>query len=242
MPHTKDVSIATALDFARKDELWVKKWLTKPFYEIWQELNGRSVLPLVTAEKSTYQSIQKVKTFTPPSRDRAFVFSQLSKNIENACIKARTYRLAATRAVIMLKTQTFRMAWVEVRFSRATAFPQDIVHAIAPVFTQLFDPAEDYRATAIVLTKLAEDRMVQLDLFGEVVRAERLSKVYQAVDRMREQYGKHTVFLGSSLLARQFAQHVGEQGDAPQRRQHLFKGETQRQRLGIPMLMGTLLE
>jgi nucleotidyltransferase/DNA polymerase involved in DNA repair len=60
--------VRTALDFARKGELWVKKWLTKPFYEIWQELNGRSVFPLMTEEKSTYHSIQKVKTFTPPSR------------------------------------------------------------------------------------------------------------------------------------------------------------------------------
>ena len=32
--------VRTALDFARKQELWVKKFVTKPFYEIWQELNG----------------------------------------------------------------------------------------------------------------------------------------------------------------------------------------------------------
>jgi len=79
----------TALQFARKSEIWVKKLLTKPFYDIWQELNGRCVLPLLTAEKTSYQSIQKWKTFTPPSQDRDFVFAQLSKNIENACIKAR---------------------------------------------------------------------------------------------------------------------------------------------------------
>src|SRR4029453_3099263 len=128
-----------------KDELWVKKWLTKPFYETWQELNGRSVFPLMTDEKSTYQSIQKVKTFTPPSNDRDFVFSQLSKNIENACIKARKYKLAAKGAIIMLKTQAFRMHWLEVRLSRITAFPQDIIKAIEPAFTQLFQPQEEYR-------------------------------------------------------------------------------------------------
>ena len=234
--------VRTALDFARKDELWVKKWLTKPFYEIWQELNGRSVFPLMTEEKSTYHSIQKVKTFTLPLRDRPFVFSQLSKNIENACIKARKYKLAAKAVVVMLKTQAFRMQWVEVRLSRATAFPQDIVKAIEPAFLQLFNPQEEYRATGIVLTKLEEDTMVQLDLFGEVVRAEKLSKVYQAVDRLRDQYGKHTVFLGSSFLAQKFAQHLGVRGDEPQRRRQLFKGETKRQRLGIPMLMGKLIE
>ena len=73
---------------------------------------------------------------------------------------------------------------MEVKFSRPTAFPQEIVRAIEPVFTQLFQEGEDYRATGIVLTKLQEDVMVQLDLFGEVVRAEKFSKVYQAVDHM----------------------------------------------------------
>ena len=142
----------------------------------------------------------------------------------------------------MLKTQAFRMQWVEVRLSRATAFPQDIVKAIEPAFSHLFHSQEEYRATGIVLTKLEEDTMVQLDLFGEVVRAEKLSKVYQAVDRLRDQFGKHTVFLGSSFLAQKFAQHLGVRGDEPQRRRQLFKGETKRQRLGIPMLMGKLIE
>jgi DNA polymerase-4/DNA polymerase V len=112
---------------------------------------------LITAEKSRYRSIQKMKTFIPPSRDRAFVFSHLSKNLENACIKARKYKLAAKGAFIVLKTQAFRMQWMEVKFSCPTAFPQEIVRAIEPVFMQFFQEGEDYRATGIVLTKRQED-------------------------------------------------------------------------------------
>src|SRR5262245_48357504 len=233
--------VRSALDFARKHEFWVKKWLTKPFYETWQELNGRYILPLITEEKATYQSIQKVKTFTPPSRDRAFVFAQLSKNIENACMKARKYKLAAKGAVIVLKTQQFRSHWLDVRFSRAKPFPLEMIQAIAPVFDHLYRPEEEYRATGVVLIKLAEDTMVQLDLFGEVVRAEKFSKVYQAVDHVREKYGKHTLLLGSSFLAQKFGQPVGERGEEPLRKQRLFKGETNRKRLGIPMFMGKLI-
>jgi DNA polymerase-4 len=146
----------TALQFARKPELWVKKLLTKPFYEIWQELNGRYVLPLITAEKSTYHSIQKWKTFTPPSRDGSFVQAQLSKNIENACIKARKYRLAARGALICLKTQQFVVRGMEVTFSHATAFPHEILHAITPAFTQLFQPEEEF-APGIALLRLQEE-------------------------------------------------------------------------------------
>jgi len=234
--------IQTALDFARQPEFWVNKWLTKPGYEIWQELNGHSILPLITEEKSTYQTIQKVKTFTPPSSDRNFVFSQLSKNIESACIKARRYRLAAQGAAIFLKTQQFRYRWLEVRFTHATAFPHQIVRAIEPAFAQLFQPEEEYRATGVVLLKLDEDTMIQLDLFGEALKAERFSRVYKAVDHMRERYGKHTVYLGTSLLAQKFSQHLGERGDEPLRKRELFKGETKRKRMGIPMFMGKLFD
>jgi len=102
-------------------------------------------------------------------------------------------------AAIFLKTQQFRYRWLEVRFTRATAFPHEIVRAIEPSFLQLFQPEEEYRSTGVVFIKLDEDTMIQLDLFGDVVRAERFSRVYQAVDHMREKYGKHTVYLGTSV-------------------------------------------
>ena len=204
--------IQTALDFARKPEVWVKKLLTKPFYKIWQELNGRCVLPLVTEEKSTYQSIQKVKTFTPPSRDRAFVFAQLSKNIENACIKARQYKLAASGALIFLKTQQFVVHSIEVNFSRATAFPHEILHAIEPAFAQLFQPQEEYRATGIVLVRLEEDPMVQLDLFGEVLRRRSSPASIRPWIICRRSSANIRYFWAPAYLAQQFAQHAGVRG------------------------------
>ncbi len=231
------LDVRTALEFAQKDEDWVKARFSKPFYETWQELNGRMVYELETKEKDTYASIQKVKTFTPPSSDPEFVFAQLSKNVENATMKARRYRLAAGRAILFLKTQDFHGTGAEIRFSRATPFPHEIIAAMGPAFKRLFNPKELYRSTGVVLFKLTEDHIVQPDLFGVTARYERLVKVYEAVDGVRVKYGKHTLFLGSSFYAHKFGQHLGERGDAPKRRKELFKGETERQRLGIPTLM-----
>ena len=83
----------TALQFAKREEGWIDRYLSKPYREIWNELNGRSVYPVTVESKSTYKSISKGKTFTPASMDETFVFAQLSKNLENACIKARKYQL-----------------------------------------------------------------------------------------------------------------------------------------------------
>ncbi|MCL4474184.1 MAG: DNA polymerase IV [Actinobacteria bacterium] len=232
------LGITTALEFARRDEEWVKARFSKPFYETWQELNGRMAIGLDTEEKDSYYTIQKVKTFTPPSSDPEFVFAQLSKNVENATMKARRYKLAAREAVCFLKTQDFQGVGAKVKFSRPTAFPHEVMHALEPVFERLFKPSKLYRSTGVVLLKLTEDTIVQPDLFGVTAKIERMARVYDAVDGVRIKYGKHTLFLGSSYYANRFAQHLGDRGDVPARKDELFKGETKRQRLGIPMFMG----
>ena len=99
-------------------------------------------------------------------------------------------------------------------------------------------PAILYRATGVILCKLSEAYYGQLDLFGEVLRLQRLSNLYESVDVLREKYGKHTVFLGASFLAHTPGQHDGERGHLPERQHDLLPGETQRKRLGIPMFMG----
>jgi len=230
--------IFTALDLARKNEAWVKSHLSKPFYQIWQELNGKFAISLQTKEKSSYQSVQKVKTFTPPSCDPKFIFSQLSKNIENACIKIRRYKLAAKKIIIFIRSQDWREKAVELEFSRPTSFPNEIIQAAEPIFYQIFNPALLYRMTGAVLYKLEEQNIRQLDIFGAHFYIEKMTRLFDSVDQIKKKYGKHTLYLGSSFLANKFGQHLNSRGDLPQRKQQLFKGETARRRLAIPMFMG----
>ena len=235
--YLRKFGIKTALDFARRPEEWVRKYLTKPHVEIWQELNGNCVLELETHEKTSYASIQKVKTFTPPSCDPAFVFSQLSKNIENATMKARRYNLAPRGFVIYLRTQDFRSEGMEIRLAHKTAIPNALISEARAAFAQIFKPRTPYRSTGVVLLDLEDDATMQLDLFGSVAKTINMRRVYEGVDAVRRKYGKHTLFLGSSLHANKFAQHLGERGDNPRRKETLLKGETSRKRLGIPMFV-----
>jgi len=216
----------------------IKKHFSKPFYQIWQELHGASIFELVTGEHETYHTIQKVKTFTPPSSSRDVVFAQLAKNIENACVKLRKYQLATERVLIFLRSQDFHDTGLEMDLSGPTSFPNDLLHVVSPAFDDLFAPATLYRATGVILCKLSEASYGQLDLFGEVIRLQRLSNLYESIDTLREKYGKHTVFLGASFLAHAHAQHDGERGQLPERQRQLLPGETARKRLGIPMFMG----
>lgn len=228
--------IRTALDFAQKDEAWVRGTLAKPIVEIWQELNGTVAYELTTARKESYQSISKTKTFTPPSRDERFIFSQLSKNVENACIKARRWNLASPEIFFFLKTQDFKYHGFEIKLPYATNVPQDILVHVAKFFPQVFTTGELYRASGITLLRLSREGGGQLDLFGKVKESEATRAVFESVDAISERYGKHAVFLGSSFTAMKFGAHLGERGDLPERTRQLFKGETARRRLAIPML------
>lgn len=230
--------IKSALDFANKDFDWVKKNLTKPHQEIWQELRGNMVYKVDANKKESYQSISKTKTFTPPSSDRDYVFSQLSKNAENSCIKLRRYKLAAKKVFFFLKTQDFRYQGYEFKLIRPTDNPIEIIKMIDKYFMSVFSTAKTYRASGIILIDLVENISRQADLFNEVLMAEKISRIFSSVDGISKRYGKHTLYLGSSLAAMNRAQHAGDRKQAAERKHELFKGETFRKRLAIPFLGG----
>jgi len=228
--------ITTALEFARKEEGFIKKYLSKPYQEVWHELNGRSFYPVTTESKSSYQSISKAKTFTPPSNDKSFIFAQLSKNLENACIKARRYKLGATRLIIFLRTQEFRNTGIEMKLNRPSAYPANLFGPLRDGFDRVYQANSFYRQTGIVLSGLDSETKVQYTLFDDPARIEKMAKIYNAVDELSEKFGKYAVHHASSLPTKIQSQHEGERGNVPVRVNDLFKGENKRQRLGLPLL------
>jgi DNA polymerase IV len=143
----KKFGITAALQFAKKDEEFIQKYFSKPYHRIWQKLNGRLVYSVVTESKSRYTSISKVKTL--PLRDETFVFAQLSKNLKNACINARSYKLVATRLVVFLRTQEFIDIGVEIKLSRPTAYPVDLFGLLKEGSDQLYRPHSLFRQTGV---------------------------------------------------------------------------------------------
>jgi hypothetical protein len=93
---------------------------------------------------------------------------------------------------------------------------------IEAAFAQLFDPRQLYPSTGVILQDLRECHDEQLDLFGASLQLEKMARLYQGVDQIKAQYGKHTLVLGSSFYAHQTAQHEGERGTLPQRRYALL--------------------
>lgn len=194
--------IHTALDFARKREEFLKEFFYKPQLELWMELRGHSIYPVIDAVKISQVSIGKTHTFTPPSGDRAFVWAQLVRNLERACAKARGYRQAANRLHVFLKTQKFEIYSTEVRLPCASSFPTEIIDSLKKTFMELFSSGVLYRATGVTLTHLQFEESRQLSLFESPVLSEKPKKIFEVIDTLSEKMGKPVIYLGGSMLAR----------------------------------------
>ncbi|MEK7122942.1 MAG: DNA polymerase IV, partial [Patescibacteria group bacterium] len=228
--------IRTALEFINRPWPWVCAHFHKPFQEIWQELNGQAALAIDCEELPPQYSIQKVRTFTPPSCDRVYIFSQFSRNIENTCIKARRHGRVAREVTFFLRTQDFRHFGVRAKLNNPTAFPNTIIATLKELFDSFFKSHHLYRATGVTLSKLTDEASAQLDLFAEHLATEKMARLYDSVDKLDHKFGKHTVFVGSSFATQTTPQFTGVRADRPWRKENLFPGETIRQHVGLPLL------
>jgi DNA polymerase-4 len=232
--------IATALDFAKRRSAWAKETVTAPIYDIWRELNGELVHELITETQESYQSIQRTRTFRPPSSDSVFLLAQLSKNTEGACAKARRFNLSARRISFFLKSQsTFRYRVCELTLERPTNMPSDILPVIERHVAGLMRPGEEYRTTGITLSELVEHAERQPDLFTDAKKLAGKARVYEKVDQLAARYGKHTVYLASSMQAIgkeedhfEYGTSASEDSKAPQR----FSGSYMKKLFSMPYL------
>lgn len=222
-------------DYVAKPEAWARKILGKIGGELWHELRGEAVYPLVTAAKDDYASISKTKTFTPPSAEKDFVKAQLLRNLESAFIKLRRHRLRAAVIAVYLRDRDFRGSGAEAVLHRSTASTMEASGAAAELFEKTFRAGTAYRATGVVLARLEADRTVQYSLFDDIPRIESMRRIDAVLDGVNALYGKHALHLGTSLWLGKHRQHVAERGDLPERKTKLLTGETFRQHLGIPV-------
>jgi|AntDeeMinimDraft_6_1070357.scaffolds.fasta_scaffold02114_5 DNA polymerase-4/DNA polymerase V len=235
MARLEKLGVVNALAFAHKTEEWVQKHFDKPQLEIHRELNGVAVKKIQT-EKRDPKSISKTKTFSPPSDDYSYVFSQLSKNIENACIKARRHDMYTDTVSIYLKTQQFDGFGRKLKLSVHTNSPQELLRVVESAFNDVFQQGTMYRTTGVRLSNLCYKKAYQPDLFNQHIQVEKLSGIYDVIDTIDRKFGKHSVYLASSMRAIIEGTYRGGRKTTAKRKQNLLDGENTRQRISIPYL------
>ncbi len=194
----KKMGIKTAGDFALRPREWVDSELEKPYRMIWSELNGTSVMELDPKQKTLYSSIQKTRIFHPSTNNKTFLFSQISKHMEDACGKARHYGLIPKSVSIFLKTRDFHYITREVKLPFPTNSPEILLSSARREFEAMHVKGLLYRTAGVGLHGLTPRKALQEDLFGEGARAGKFEEVHLKIDELEHKYGKKLVHLAST--------------------------------------------
>ncbi len=193
--------VHTAVDFVNKDIAWIRLNLSAPYETLWRELHGEYLMKIDSIPKTIYSSIQKTRTFHPPTNDKVFLLSQLSKNIEEACAKARYYKLVPKKVSFFLKTQNFQFTVCSVSLSSPTNAPEIIISLVEKKFKDMHVNNIIYRTTGVTLQDLILDSVSQGDLFGNTDKANKFELIHKQIDMLENKFGKKLVHLASTHQA-----------------------------------------
>lgn len=186
----KRFNIKTAYDFSAQSENFIKKHFPKPFYEIWQELNGTSLFKVNPSLKKEYKSITKSHTVVPATNDKNILWARTLTHIEQAFLKARRYNYSVGRIYIFLKTQNFKYCGIEIQLSEKTPFPIMIRRRLHDAFEKIYKSNDLYRATGATIYGFSENNTTQQSLFfGNTKLKEKAEKIYPLYDSRKVNFG-----------------------------------------------------
>jgi len=198
----RGLGVVSAFDFTQKSDAWLKEHrFAKPVRDTWLELQGYPVLALSVGAHAKPHSVMVTRTFTPPSMDREYIFSQLSKNVEAACAKVRRAGLKASALSFYLKTQEFTYHGVQLDLFAAHDAPLEMLKAIRTHFDEVYAEGIPYRASGVTLRCLRSEDAVIPDLFGAYIQSREKEGAFRAQDAVNRRYGRNTIYLGSSMQA-----------------------------------------
>ncbi|MEI6645997.1 MAG: DNA polymerase IV [bacterium] len=225
--------VKTALDFTLLQEQDVRKLLHKPGIETWYELRGKRVFPVDTEVKLSYDSMMKGHTFSPPTDDKPFIYSEAIHNMAAAFARMRRHHHRTKEIGLCLRCKDYAAHAASIKLPMVTSHDCEAIPAIRQLFDSLFIPGVIYRSTMVWLGNLVSEQGRQYDMFEDTPERETLSRLDTAVDAVNRRYGQCSLAPATLLDATRKPLHSRDL--PPERHSITLKGERVR-RLAIPRL------
>lgn len=191
--------VRTAGDFAALTEDTLRSFAHKPLIDLWYELRGTARYPLATEQGALPQSISRTLSFYPFKTDREELFAELSRNVENACIKARSQGLCAKTITWFLKTKQIQFESYRISLETPSNIPTVILKEIREQFERAETRGKVYKTTGVTLSDLVEDAYVQEGLFLPRGAREDVTSIFKTIDGLNKKHGRHIVHMASSM-------------------------------------------
>ncbi len=184
------LGIKTAYEFAKRPESFVKRYFSKPYQEIWRELNGEMVYGVNPDNKRVYKSMTRSSTVTPATNNKDVLWARLLGHIEDVFFKARNYNYAVKRVFIYLKSQDFKHNGFELKLAEATSYPMTIRKELKDAFDKIYKKSQLYRASGATIYDFCENNQKQASLFFSNPELEKKAKkVYPVYEAKKVDFG-----------------------------------------------------
>ena len=112
----------------------------------------------------------------------------------------------------------------------------DFTDIVEELFNKIYKSNVLYRATGVILSKLANEGHDERTLFDDILRIEKLKSLSEVTDKLNNKFGKHTLHLGSTEFLKTRDSNSHPRANVSERKIDLLKGENFRKRLNIPLL------
>lgn len=184
------LNIKTAYEFAHKPEWFITQSFSKPYQEIWRELNGEMIYAVNPDNKRVYKSMTRSSTVTPPTDDKDILWARLLSHVEDVFLKARNYNYAVKRVFVYLKDQKFNHHGVEIKLAEATSFPITIRSELKESFDKIYKKGVLYRASGATIYEFLENNQRQASLFFSHSDMEKKAKkIYPVFEAKKVDFG-----------------------------------------------------
>lgn len=192
------LKIETALDLKNCDDKWLRKHLTVKGQRIAWELRGISCLPLELFEKPK-KGLCRSRSFGQGIKTINDLRQAIAMHSARAGEKLPRQNLAASHISIFISTSSFRLNPDEI-YSASTSWQMMIPTSYSPAILEnactllerLYKPGYEYRKAGIFLSDITFENAKQQSFF-QTVDNEKQTKIMQAVDKINERFGRHTV-------------------------------------------------
>ena len=197
-----DRGIKTIGDLANMDVRLVKSWLGKNGEMLYNYANGNESSPVcdysyVYPAKSVGHGITCSKNLTNDKEVKRVIL-ELTQGISH---RLRGIGMLASGVALGIKTPSLMHREFCESLPEPTHNSRDIAEKAYEIFKLSHEWANEVRAVSVRAIRLVPDRIEkQLSIFKDNVRGEKIENIENAVEEIRDMYGKSAITYGGLML------------------------------------------
>jgi len=193
-------NIKTASEFIETPISKIEGMFSEPSVETYHELRGVQIFKVKEGSRDQ-KTIQATRSMEKATGDASLLYSELSRNVETACIGLREAGLL-TNAVHVFYRHADGGKHRESDGTMLPFYTDDpsiILESIKPVIDRIYEPGLRYKSTGLTLLNLKKESNIQDDLFGSQSTHMRSKSHLEAIDTLNRKFGAWSVMRASSL-------------------------------------------